>query len=75
MTLLKSFIRKNEALSTVIAVVLIITAGCFIFPLLINFACKALLFMMNDPVTSLMIIGAFLIGMFFNEVADKFDSK
>jgi len=75
MTLLKSFIRKNELLSTIIAVLLILTIGCIVFPLLISLACKALLFMMNDPVTSLMIIGAFLIGMFFNEFADKFDLK
>ena len=58
-----------------IAVLVIITVAGFLIPLMIKGFFLALLYMMTNPVTSLVITGAFLLGMFFNAKADKLDEK
>ena len=58
-----------------IAVLVILTVAVFLIPLMIKGFFLALLYMMTNPVTSLVITGAFLLGMFFNATADKLDEK
>jgi len=60
---------------TIIAVLAIIAVSCFIIPLMIKYFFLALLFMMQKPLVAMAISGAFLLGMFFNEKADKIDEK
>jgi len=60
---------------TIIAVLAIIAVACFIIPLMIKYFFLALLFMMQKPLVAMAISGAFLLGMFFNEKADKIDEK
>ena len=60
---------------TIIAVLAIFAVSCFIIPLMIKYFFLALLFVMQKPLIALAITGAFLLGMFFNENADKIDEK
>jgi len=60
---------------TIIAVLAIFAVACFIIPLMIKYFFLALLFMMQKPLVAMAISGAFLLGMFFNEKADKIDEK
>ena len=60
---------------TIIAVLAIFTVGCFIIPLMIKYFFLALLFMMQKPLVAMAISVAFLLGMFFNEKANKIDDK
>ena len=60
---------------TIIAVLAIFAVACFIIPLMIKYFFLALLFMMQKPLVAMAISGAFLLGMFFNEKADKIDDK
>ena len=60
---------------TIIAVLAIFVVACFIIPLMIKYFFLAILFMMQKPLIALAITGAFLLGMFVNEKADKIDEK
>ncbi len=60
---------------TILAVLAIFVVACFIIPLMIKYFFLALLFMMQKPLVAMAITGAFLLGMFVNEKADKIDEK
>ena len=60
---------------TILAVLAIFFVSCFIIPLMIKYFFLALLFMMQKPLIALAITGAFLLGMLFNEKANKIDEK
>jgi multisubunit Na+/H+ antiporter MnhG subunit len=59
---------------TILTVIAIIAIASIIIPFIIKYFFLALLFMINNPLISLAITGAFLLGMFFNEKADKLNS-
>lgn len=64
---------KNDNVKTALAVIAILATGCFLIPLGIHIFFKGLLFLMEDPITSLAFIGIFLAGMFTNEALGKID--
>ena len=70
---MKKIINSTTFKAVLLGLALIFTAG-FIFPLIIKVFFMGLLFLMQKPLTGLVIIGAFMLGMFFNEKADKLDN-
>ena len=60
---------------TILAVLAIFFVSGVIIPLMIKYFFLALLFMMQKPLIALAITGAFLLGMLFNEKANKIDEK
>jgi len=71
---MKKIIHSTAFKAVLLGLALIFIAG-FIFPLLIKVFFMGLLFLMQKPLTGLAIIGAFMLGMFLNEKADKIDEK
>ena len=60
-------ILKNQNLIVILATLVMVAVGCFVLPMLVALACKALLFIFDEPATALAISVAFLVGMFVNE--------
>jgi len=57
-----------------VAVIVLFIAGV-VLPLLIEYFFKALLFCMQKPTMAIAIIAAFMVGMLFNEFADRADKR
>ena len=68
---------KSILNSKAIKISLVILTVLFLVGIVIPFGIKlfflGLLFLMQKPLVGLVIIGAFLLGMIFNEKADKID--
>jgi len=75
MNYIKSFINRNQGLTTLMATLIILATGCILLPIAVTLACRGLLYMINQPVNSLFIIGAYLFGILSNELAGTLDKK
>jgi len=63
----------NKNIKITLLVIAFIFTALVIVPLLIKGFFLGLLFLMQKPLTGLAITGAFILGMIFNEKADKID--
>jgi|SaaInl85LU_5_DNA_1037374.scaffolds.fasta_scaffold05538_2 hypothetical protein len=66
-------ILKSKAVKISLLVLAILFVVGIVIPLGIKLFFLGLLFLMQKPLIGLAIIGAFLLGMIFNEKADKID--
>jgi|SaaInl5LU_22_DNA_1037371.scaffolds.fasta_scaffold80706_2 hypothetical protein len=64
---------KNDNVKVVLVVIAFVATACFLVPLAINLFFKGLLFIMEEPVTALLVSGSFTLGMIANELLSKAD--
>ncbi|MDC0008886.1 hypothetical protein OAE73_00835 [bacterium] len=76
-SLIKSIMIKSILKSKAVKIGLLILAVLLVAGIVIPFAIKlffmGLLFLMQKPITGLVIVAAFLLGMLISEKADKVD--
>lgn len=65
-------ILKNENVLVLLVTLAVLVAGIFVMPLLVALGCKVLLFIFDQPMKALMISGSFTIGMFVNELLNRY---
>jgi hypothetical protein len=70
--MIKSILNSKAVKISLLVLVVLFVAG-IVIPFAIKVFFMGLLFLMQKPLIGLAIIGAFLLGMFFNEKADKID--
>ena len=70
--MIKSILNSKAVKISLLVLVVLFVAG-IVIPFAIKVFFIGLLFLMQKPLIGLAIIGAFLLGMFFNEKADKID--
>lgn len=70
--MIKSILNSKAVKISLLVLVVLFMAG-IVIPFAIKVFFMGLLFLMQKPLIGLAIIGAFLLGMFFNEKADKID--
>jgi len=75
MNKIKTLVKNNEGIAIIAFVISFFAIAGFVVPLLIMLACKGLLYMLNEPIISIAVIGAFILGMLFNELAGRLDRK
>jgi len=66
-------ILNSKAVKISLLVLVVLFVAAIVIPFAIKVFFMGLLFLMQKPLIGLAIIGAFLLGMFFNEKADKID--
>jgi len=66
-------ILNSKAVKISLLVLVVLFMAAIVIPFAIKVFFMGLLFLMQKPLIGLAIIGAFLLGMFFNEKADKID--
>jgi|GEM_PF-1717024 len=66
-------ILNSKAVKISLLVLVVLFMAAIVIPFAIKVFFIGLLFLMQKPLIGLAIIGAFLLGMFFNEKADKID--
>ena len=70
--MIKSILNSKAVKISLLVLVVLFVAG-IVIPFAIKVFFMGLLFLMQKPLIGLAVIGAFLLGMFFNEKADKID--
>jgi len=70
--MIKSILNKKSVKISLLILAVLLVAG-IVIPFAIKVFFMGLLFLMQKPLTGLVIIGAFLLGMLFSEKADKVD--
>ena len=66
-------ILNSKAVKISLLVLVVLFVAAIVIPFAIKVFFMGLLFLMQKPLIGLAIIGAFLLGMFSNEKADKID--
>ena len=68
-------LSNKDKLIIALFIIIVFAASCILIPLFIHLIFKGLLFMINEPIQSMIYTGIFLAGGFLNRIFTNIDSK